>query len=52
MVQRIAVALCLALAFGTTASSSEWRMRVHEGESITEFPVADIDSLSIFEYFE
>jgi len=45
----IAGVLVLALAIGATASHTEWKMRVHEGETTTEFTVAGIDSLTFYE---
>ncbi len=48
----IAAVLFLALAIGATASQTEWKMRVHEGEGVTEFTVANIDSLTFHEVSE
>ncbi len=45
----IAAVLVLALAIGATASHTEWKMRVHEGATTTEFTVASIDSLTFYE---
>ena len=43
------VVLGLALVVGVTASHGQWKMHVHEGGSVTEFTVSDIDSLTFYE---
>jgi formylglycine-generating enzyme len=48
MKRRILLVLGLALAFGVVASQGEWKMRVHEGASVTEFSVSGIDSLTFY----
>ncbi len=45
----IAAAMILASAIGATAAKAEWRMRIHEGEDVTEFTLANIDSLTFHE---
>jgi formylglycine-generating enzyme required for sulfatase activity len=46
---RIIMILGLALALGATVSQAEWKMQVHRGGAIDEFPLADIDSLTFYE---
>ncbi len=46
----IAAVLILALAIGATASHTEWKMQVFEGAEVTEFTVANIDSLKFYEH--
>jgi gamma-glutamyl hercynylcysteine S-oxide synthase len=38
--------LGLCLVLGASVSQGEWRMQVHRGETIDEFPLSDIDSLT------
>ena len=49
MRRRMMVVLGLALACGATVSQAEWKMRVHEGASVTEFTVSGIDSLTFYD---
>jgi len=49
MRRSILVVSALVLALGMSASEGAWKMRVHEGASVTEFPVSGIDSLTFYE---
>jgi len=49
MRRRMMVVLGLVLALGGTASQGEWKLRVHEGSSVTEFRVSSIDSLTLYD---
>jgi len=49
MRERITAVAVLMVALGVTVSQGEWRMQVHEGPSVTEFTVANIDSLTFCE---
>ena len=46
---RITAVAVLMVALGATVSQGEWRMQVHEGPDVTEFTVANIDSLTFYE---
>jgi len=45
----IMLVLGLVLTLGVAASHGEWKMRVHEGASVTEFRVSGVDSLTFYE---
>ncbi|MCK4413808.1 MAG: SUMF1/EgtB/PvdO family nonheme iron enzyme [Candidatus Eisenbacteria sp.] len=49
MTRRIMMILGLALTVGATVSQGEWKMRVHEGASVTEFSVPGIDSVTFYD---
>ncbi|MCK4412022.1 MAG: formylglycine-generating enzyme family protein [Candidatus Eisenbacteria sp.] len=49
MRRRTLMMLGLALALGVTASHGDWRVRVHEGASVTKFTVSDIDRLTFYQ---
>ncbi len=40
--------LALAVVVGSAASQQNWRMRVHQGSSVTEFTVSNIDSVTFY----
>ncbi len=48
MRRRMSLGLALLLVVGAAAGQEEWRMRVHQGASVTEFTVADIDSVTFY----
>ncbi len=45
MKREIAVIIMLTLLLGASMSQGQWKMRVHEGETTTEFWVSGIDSV-------
>ncbi len=49
MKRRVVLLASLALAICIPASQGEWKMLVHEGESVTEFQVSNVDSLTFHE---
>jgi len=49
---RITAVAVLVLALGVTVSQGEWRMQVYEGPNVTEFTVANIDSLTFYEMID
>jgi len=49
MTRRIVAISGLALAIGAAVSHGEWKMRVHEGASVTEFSVSGVESLTFYE---
>ncbi len=49
MRRRILLVLGLVLVLGVAASQGEWKMRVHEGASVTEFTVSNIDSVTFYD---
>ena len=49
MKRRILLVLGLALVLGVAVSQGEWKMRVHEGATVTEFAISGIDSLTFYD---
>ncbi len=49
MQRRAFLIVGLALALFIPASQGEWKMRVHEGELVTEYWVSHVDSLTFYE---
>jgi formylglycine-generating enzyme len=49
MKRRVFLVVGLALAVCIPASQGQWKMRVHEGEFVTEFWVSHVDSLTFYE---
>jgi len=49
MTRRILIAIIPLILIGVSAGYGDWKMRVHEDTTITEFTVADIDSLTFYE---
>ena len=48
----IGLILGLLLALGVSVSGGEWRMQIHRGGTVEEFPVAEIDSVTFREVSE
>jgi len=40
--------LALVALLGASAGQADWRMKVHEGETITEFTVSSVDSVTFY----
>jgi len=49
MRRRIIVTLGIALMVSTTVSQGEWKIRVHQGASVTDLTVSGIDSLTFYD---
>ncbi len=49
MKRRIVLGLAPELALGVGVSHGEWKMQVHEGASVTEFTVSNVDSVTFHE---
>jgi len=46
----IIVMLPLAILLGASASQAEWRMRVHQAGTTTQFAVSSVDSITYFDF--
>jgi len=47
--KRVIIAiLTLVILLGATAGRAEWRMRVHQGETVTEFVLSSVDSVTFY----
>jgi formylglycine-generating enzyme required for sulfatase activity len=40
--------LCLCLVFGASVSQGEWRMRIHQGATVEDHVLADVDSVTFY----
>lgn len=45
----IVTTLALVMLVGASAGQAEWRMRVHQGETTTEFTVSSVDSITFYD---